>query len=164
MKWLVIYTIAFGVMCSSCGRKMYVASTKDSLSVEIRHKYTERVRDSLIYVPVPYEVEKIVTRDTSSRLENSIAYSEASVSGGFLHHTLENKNVKLPANIQIKEVERVRDSIVYRDKKEVVVQEVNRLTWWQQTKIKGFWVLLAGCLIYIGIKRLPITKIFKTLF
>lgn len=36
-----------------------------------------------------------------------------------------------------------RDSIVYRDRVNTEIVEVEReLTWWQQTKMKGFWVLL----------------------
>ena len=44
-------------------------------------EYRDRVVHDTARVEIPYEVEKIVTRDTVSHLENSFAKSDAKVSG-----------------------------------------------------------------------------------
>lgn len=37
-----------------------------------------------------------------------------------------------------------RDSVIYRNRTNSEILEVERkLTWWQQTKMHGFWVMLA---------------------
>ena len=151
MKNIVLLSIIVILSCSSCCKRFYTASVQDSVRIETRYEYIERVRDTTVYVPVPHEVEKIVTRDTVSHLSNSVAYSDAVVSGGFLYHTLINKNVSLPTIIQIKEVEVVRDSIVYKDRVEVVVREVNRTTWWQRLWIYTGQVLTFCAVILIGV-------------
>ena len=129
MKKIILLSV---IILVSCSKRFYPASVQDSIKVETRTEYIEKLRDTTIYVPVPAEAEKIVTQDTTSHLENSIAYSDATVSGGLLYHSLINKHVSLPAQIQVKEVEVVKDSIVYRDKTETIIQKVNELTWWQK--------------------------------
>ena len=164
MKKLLILITA--ILLCSCSKKFYPpASVQDNIRVETHYEYIEKLRDTTIYVSVPREIEKIVTTDTISYLENTVAYSEAAVSNGFLSHSLVNKRVSLPAVIQVKEVETVRDSIVYRDRTETIIKEVNKLTWWQKTKMKGFWVFLTVFLLNIAyktiIKRFNFLKIWN---
>ena len=162
MRWIIICVFVTCLSCGSCCKRFYTASVQDSVRIETRYEYIERVRDTTVYVPVPHEVEKIVTRDTVSHLSNSVAYSDAVVSGGFLYHTLINKNVSLPTIIQIKEVEVVRDSIVYKDRVEGKIQEVNRLTWWNKIWIytgQVLSMLLGIVILAIIMYRLAIKKL-----
>ena len=162
MKNIVLLSIIVILSCGSCCKRFYTASVQDSVRIETRYEYIERVRDTTVYVPVPHEVEKIVTRDTVSHLSNSVAYSDAVVSGGFLYHSLINKSVSLPAVVQVKEVEVVRDSIVYKDRVEVKIQEVNRLTWWNKIWIytgQVLSMLLGIVILAIVMYRLAIKKL-----
>ena len=119
---------------SSCGAARQVSpSVTDSTRVEV-HTVTETVHDTA-YIELPVIVERIITRDTTSTLENDYARSEASVENGFLHHSLETKAVKVPVEVKTQIV--YRDSLVYRDRVETRTVEVERqLTWWQKAKMK----------------------------
>ena len=159
MKRLILLSI-IALTLGACHRRFYPSSVKDSVKIETRYEYIETLKDTTIYVEVPKEVEKIVTQDTISHLENSIAYSDATVSGGLLYHSLVNKNVSLPATIQVKEVEVIRDSIVFQDRVETFIHEVNYLTWWQK-----LWCTLGKWLTGIGLLFLAykVTRHFLTL-
>jgi len=150
-KYLILAAVA--LVSVACCKRFYPASVTDS--VRVNTHYVEKLRDTVIYVDVPREVEKIITRDTVSHLENSVALSDAVISGGLLFHSLETKPATLPTKVQMKEVEMVRDSIIYRVS--TIVQEINRLTWWQQTQIRGFQLLLvlvaARGVIYLILKK-----------
>lgn len=95
--------LMLAVVATSCGvhKALPLESNKDSVSVVVK----ERViyRDSLIYVEVPAEAESSVLSDTdTSRLETSLALSEAWVSNGNLNHTLQHKpDMRLPKIISI---------------------------------------------------------------
>ena len=88
-----------------------------------------------VYLEVPKIVEKVVTKDTVSVLENEFAKSAASVSDGLLAHSLETKPVQKPVEVQTKTV--YRDSVIFKD---VVVYETveveKELTRWQTFKMK----------------------------
>lgn len=94
---------------------------------------------------VPIESERQTVRDTTSHLETSFSVSDARINpDGSLSHSLANKPQKRPVPTE-KEVI-YRDSIIYQDKKvkvEKIVPVERELTWWQQTQMRGFWVLLA---------------------
>ena len=106
---------------------------QDSTRVEVRYE-TKTVHDTA-YVELPVIVEKVVTLDTASVLENKYAKSAASVSGGVLAHSLETKPVREPVSVEKQIV--YRDSLVYRDKVQTVTVEVEKkLTWWQSFKMK----------------------------
>lgn len=58
----------------------------------------EIIRDSIIHiidtvrVEVPYEkIVEVVPKDTTSQITTSLAFSEAKIEGGYLHHSLEQK-------------------------------------------------------------------------
>ena len=117
----------------------------------------ERVVDTA-YVELPVIVEKVATLDTTSLLENKYAKSEAVVSGGILHHSLETKPVKEPVQVETKIV--YRDSIVFRDRIQTQTVEVEKkLSGWQQAKLRvGGFCFFA--VILIGLYFL-ITSIHK---
>ena len=101
--------------------------------MEVRYE-TKTVHDTA-YVELPVIMEKVVTLDTASVLENKYAKSAASVSGGVLTHSLETKPVREPVSVEKLIV--YRDSLVYRDKVQTVTAEVEKkLTWWQSFKMK----------------------------
>jgi len=79
MKSNIILLIIALVLCGSCCRKFYPASVQESIRVKTRYEYIEKLRDTTVYVEVPREIERIVTRDTISHIENSVAYSDAIV-------------------------------------------------------------------------------------
>lgn len=128
----------------------------------VEHVRTETVyRDRIVHdtatVTVPVEIEKVVTKDTVSHLENSFAKSDAVVAGGFLSHSLESK----PQIIRVPVKVRVTDT-VYR-KAEVITQikKVEKeLSWWQRVRLDAFWVLLFAVLALLAwIFRKPLLKL-----
>lgn len=135
---LLIFILAAVTACCPCHH--LTTSTADSVRVETVVR-TEYIPDT-VFVEVPIESERQIVRDTTSHLETSYAVSDARITpDGSLSHSLANKPQKRPIPTE-KEVI-YRDSIVYRDRVNTEIVEVERkLTWWQQTKMKGFWVLL----------------------
>lgn len=139
MKNLLLILI-FAAVTACCPCRHLTTSTADSVRVETIVR-TEYIPDTVL-VEVPVESERQTVRDTTSHLETSFATSDARINAdGSLSHTLANKPQKRPVPTE-KEVT-YRDSIVYRDRVNTEIVEVEReLTWWQQTKMKGFWVLI----------------------
>ena len=138
---------------SSCGAVRPTApSVTDSTRVEVRTE-TVTVHDTA-YVELPVIVERIATMDTTSTLENTYAKSEATVTAGILHHSLETKPVKVPVEVETHIV--YRDSLVYKDRIETQTVEVPRqLTWWQKTKMKlgvAFLILIVIAILYLFLK------------
>lgn len=138
-------------LCVSCGPARH-ASVSDSTRVEVR-EVTRYVKDT-IYLELPVITERIVTRDTSSRLENDYAVSEASVSGGYLSHSLATKPARTPVETEAREV--VRDSIVFRDRLVEVPVEVEKpLTRWQRTLLalgRTMLAMLCAAALWLGLR------------
>lgn len=143
-----------------CAQQLAATDTQDSVRVETIVRY-ERVLDT-VYIEIPVEIVRETVRDTTSHLETSFAMSDARINpDGSLFHSLENKAQSLPAQLE-KEIV-YRDSIVYRDRVETKMVEVPRdLTWWQQTKMKGFWAMLTILAILLLRKRF--SKYIRMLF
>ena len=108
-------------------------------------------------------VEKVVTLDTASVLENKYAKSEAVVSGGVLTHSLATKPVKEPVAVEFKVIQ--RDSIVYQDRVLTETVEVEKeLTPWQTLKMKtgGLFIGLSiGFILFLIITFFINSKFFK---
>ena len=151
-------TLLFLTLClSACSHRIYpitTTQTKDSVRVE----YRERLVRDTAYIEVPREQETIITRDTSSHLENSYAASDASIQDGMLHHSLETKPQKLAAPVYVQ----VRDTIYVQTssdiQKETIVEIRNELTKGQRRQIVGFWILLAAVIAAAAWK---IARLFK---
>lgn len=137
----IILTLILAAVVSCCPTRHLTTSTQDSVRVETVVRY-ERVLDT-VFIEIPVEIVRQTVRDTTSHLETSYAVSDARITtDGALFHSLENKPQKKPVPTE-KEVI-YRDSLVYRDKIiEKAVPVVRELTWWQQTQMKGFWIVLA---------------------
>lgn len=142
-KLIIIVFIA--ILLTSCGSSRHAATsieTHDSTKVEVRTERIEHI--DTVYVELPRQVERIVTQDTTSRLENDYAVSEARVEAGMLHHTLETKAAKIP--IPVKSTIEKKDSITTNSKAEVEKEKVyieKELTAWQRFRLRGFWILAA---------------------
>lgn len=138
-----------------CGSSRIVAVSseqRDSVRVEYRTQYIERIDTA--YVDLPVVVERTTTRDTLSRLENDYALSVAEIrNSGELFHSLETKPARRPVTVTTMEV--VRDSIVYRDREvkiETPVEVVRPFSRFVKAQIIGFWVLFAALAVWIFTK------------
>lgn len=134
------------VLLTSCGSSRHATTsieTHDSTKVEVRTERIEHI--DTVYIELPRQVERIVTQDTTSRLENDYAVSEARVEAGMLHHTLETKAAKIP--VPVKSTIEKKDSVTTTSKSEVEKEKVyieKELTAWQRFRLNGFWVLAAA--------------------
>lgn len=153
---LTVATVASATFFGCCPFRNLTTGTRDSVRIETIIR-TERIIDTA-FIEVPVEVLRQIVRDTTSHLETSFAVSDARINtDGSLFHSLENKPQNRPVSIE-KEIV-YRDSIVYHDRETEKIVEVPRpLTWWQQTQIRGFYMLLALMLI---ICRKPIISLVK---
>ena len=138
--------LLFTLLLTACGVARPVLES-DNTKVEV--KVVEKIVKDTAWFELPVIVEKVATLDTASVLENKYAKSEAVVTGGVLHQSLQTKPVREPVSVESKET--VRDSIVYRDRIQTKTVEVEKkLTWWQSLKMKtGGVTLLAIVLIVI---------------
>ena len=124
--------LLFTLCLTACGVARPVLES-DNTKVEV--KVVEKIVKDTAWFELPVVVEKVATLDTASVLENKYAKSEAVVSGGVLHHSLQTKPVREPVSVESKET--MRDSIVYRDRIQTRTVEVEKkLTGWQQAKMK----------------------------
>ena len=146
---------------SSCGAaRQAVPERSDSTRVEVR-TITQTVHDTA-YIELPVFVERNVTKDTTSTLENPYAKSEASITDGLLSHSLQTKPTRQPVKIE-KEIV-YRDSIVFRDRTETVTVEVEKkLSKWQSFKMKTGGTTLAILIIAIVTAALYLFLKFKNL-
>ena len=153
-----ITLVLFSALCVACATTRQAAPS-EKIITETRIETV--VQTDTVFLEVPKIVEKIVTSDTVSVLENEYAKSEAFVSDGLLAHSLETKPIQQPVEIQTKIV--YRDSVVFKD---VVVYETveveKELTGWQTFKMKmGGWMLALiiiaiVCLILYIVKPLKL--------
>ena len=136
--------ILLSAVCVACATSRQAAPSEKIL-VETRIETVNKT--DTVYLEVPKIVEKIVTADTVSVLENEYAKSEASVSEGLLAHSLETKPVKQPVEVQTQVV--YRDSVIVKDNVIVQTVEVEKpLTGWQSFKMTmGGWML--GLIIFM---------------
>lgn len=155
---LLLYAVLTWLL-AGCGTNKHlpIEVVRDSVSVVVKESVI--YKDTTIYVEVPMESDKAVLPDSdTSRLETSIAYSEAWVNKGKLNHTLKNKPdlripkiVAMPVYLTTKETEHLASNIIT---KEVEVEK--ELTQWQVFRMMlGTIVLIAiGIwLLFIIIKR-----------
>lgn len=153
----LIAAAAAGAMIPGCCPCRHLAiSSRDSVRVETVIR-AEKIRDTVL-IQVPVESVRQKVRDTTSHLETSYAASDARINpDGSLYHALENKAGKHPVEVEVEIV--YRDSIVYRDRMNQEIVEVERkLTTWQRFRLQGFWVLL--WLLILALKA-PVTAFVK---
>lgn len=137
---------------------VFACSPKVIVQKEVITEYRDRIVHDTATVEIPVEVEKIVTKDTASHLENTYAKSDAVVSEGFLHHSLESipKIIKVPVEVH------VTDTLYKEAEIHTETVEVEKpLTWWQKFRIGAFWWLVGAVVLLLlwTFRKL----IFKTL-
>ena len=124
--------VLFSALCVACAT---VRQAAPSEKIQTETRIETVLQTDTVFLEVPKIVERIVTKDTVSVLENDFACSAAEVSDGLLSHSLETKPVKQPVEVQTKIV--YRDSVVFKD---VVITETveveKELTGWQSFKMR----------------------------
>ena len=153
-----ITLVLFSALCVACATARQAApSEKIITETRIETVY----KTDTILLEIPKIVEKVVTKDTVSVLENNYAKSQAVISDGLLAHSLETKPVQTPVEVQTKIV--YRDSVIVKDNVIIQTVEVEKeLTGWQTFKIKmGGWMLgliiiAIVCLILYIVKPLKL--------
>ncbi len=155
---MAMFAVTF-LGCCPC--RHLSTSVRDSVCVEVRERII-KIHDT-VSVVLPAESEHVRTRDTTATAETSTARATASVCDGWLSLGIEN--VGKPIGVIVDTLILTRDSLIYRQVDNTVRVEVPRpLTWWQQTQIRGFWMLI-GLLIIVcrksiaGIAKWLIQKI-----
>lgn len=138
--FVVVFALALAVL-QSCGPTKVVVQS--DTTVVTKTEYVERWRDTTIEVPVTPDSVAVAVRDTASHLAIKEAISDASIKDGVLTHSLYTNPSYAPSvAVKVKEVEKVRDSLVFI-KEEVPVEVEKELSWWQQTLIRLGYALLA---------------------
>ena len=153
--------VLFSLLCVACGSVKQVTPT-ERVVTETRIKTVYQT--DTVLLEIPKIVEKVVTKDTMSVLENDYAKSQAVVSDGLLAHSLETKPVQKPVEVQTKIV--YRDSVIVKDNVIVQTVEVEKeLTGWQSFKMKmggwflGILIILIVLLILYFVKPLNLIKL-----
>lgn len=154
MKRLTLFAILIAFCAISCSPKIITqvrTEYRDSVVVEVRERL---VRDT-VSVEIPVEVEKVVTRDTVSHLENTYAKSDAVVSDGFLHHSLSSKPqvIYVPVEVPVSDTTTTHSTSAISEREETKIEYVEKkLSWWQKTQVHGFRCMLLFALLFFGWK------------
>ena len=153
--------VLFSLLCVACGSVKQVTPTE---RVVTETRIETVYQTDTVLLEIPKIVEKVVTKDTVSVLENDYAKSQAVISDGLLAHSLETKPIQKPVEVQTKIV--YRDSVIVKDNVIVQTVEVEKdLTGWQTFKMKtggfalGIIVLLIVCVILYFVKPLNLFKL-----
>ena len=153
--------VLFSLLCVACGSLKQVTPTE---RVVTETRIETVFKTDTMFLEVPHIVERVVTKDTVSVLENDYAKSQAVISEGLLAHSLETKPVQKPVEVQTKIV--YRDSVIVKDNVIIQTVEVEKeLTGWQTFKMKtggfalGIIVLLIVCVILYFVKPLNLFKL-----
>ena len=153
--------VLFSLLCVACGSIKQVTPTE---RVVTETRIETVFKTDTVFLEVPKIVERVVTKDTLSVLENEFAKSAASVSDGLLAHSLETKPVQKPVEVQTKIV--YRDSVIVQDRVVTEIQEVEKeLTGWQSFKMKmggwflGILIILIVLMILYFVKPLKLIKL-----
>lgn len=143
---------AFAALLAGCAaQRVAVDHQRDSVAVIVRDSVI--FRDSVLMVEIPKETDKDVVMQTdTSRLETSVAESEAWVADGRLHHTLRNKDwefipvtIKMPERLHYEQ----KDRLVYNRIVETIEVEKS-LNWWERFVMSVGTIAIIAAAIYIG--------------
>lgn len=147
-------------LLTSCAvHKPAQETVRDSVVMTIRDSVI--IRDSIVFVALPEGSASAKLPDTdTSRLQTSLAESEAFVSDGRIHHTLRNRSdALLPVTVQFKERLRAADKSLVRYQRIVEKVEVEKeLSKWQRFIMSLGYGLLVSLTIWIAIKLSKIIR------
>ena len=133
-------------------REVTVIETHDSIHF---------VHDTL-YFDVPMQTAQIVTKDSTSVLENDWAISQVAINkDGTLSHKLESKQQSVPVPFE-KPVE-TKTQVIYRNRDvKVPVPVEKELTKWEKFRLSAFWWLLGASVVCVGVVlRKPLFSIVR---
>ena len=133
-------------------REVTVIETHDSIHF---------VHDTL-YFDVPVQTAQIVTKDSTSVLENDLAISQVAINkDGTLSHKLESKKQIVPVPFE-KPVE-TKTQVIYRNMEvKVPVPVEKELTKWEKFRLSAFWWLLCASVVCVGVVlRKPLFAIVR---
>ena len=152
---VLVLSVLVGCLLYSCGS----SSPKVIEKIVEKEVVTEHIVHDTATVEIPVEVEKIVTRDTVSHLENTYAKSDASVSGGFLSHSLES----IPQFIKVPVAVTVHDTTYIKEETQVETEYVEKeLNWWQKFRLDAFlWLVVIILVLLAWTFRKYLLKLFK---
>lgn len=140
-----------GFLAVSCAAPKAVQDYQRD-SVVLIVKDSVMLRDSVVLVEIPQETDRAVVADTdTSRLETSVAWSQAYVSGGRLYHILTNKDALLPVSITIP----TKVHTEQREKAMIVRQTVEvekELSRWQNFLIALGYSVLVAAAVWLAMK------------
>lgn len=154
---IYILILALWVFGACAPARLTTETQRDSTIVVIRDSVF--LRDTIIQVAIPAEADKAILPDTdTSRLQTSLAESEAFVKAGRLHHTLRNRSETLQ-HVRVQYVDRAHTektaSLAQRHTIETV--EVERpITPWQRLRLRigDVVLILAGAWAVTKLARL----------
>lgn len=108
------------------------------------HDSIHFVHDTLFF-DVPVQTAQIVTKDSTSVLENDWAISHVAINkDGTLSHKLESKPQSVPVPFE-KPVE-TKKQVIYRNREVKVPMPVEKpLTPWEKFRLDAFWWLVGAC-------------------
>lgn len=154
---IYILILALWVFGACAPARLATETQRDSTIVEIRDSVF--LRDTIIQVAIPAEADKAILPDTdTSRLQTSLAESEAFVKDGRLHHTLRNRSEKLqPVCVQYIYRAHTEKTASLAQRQTIKTIEVEHpITPWQRFRLKigDAMLILAGAWIITKLARL----------
>ena len=148
-KSSVVAFIAVLWLVFGCGVPKVVQDyQRDSVAVIVRD--TTIFRDSVVYISIPMERDKaVVFQSDTSRLETSVAKSEAFISeGGRICHTLTTKDALIPIEVKLPKYIHTEQKAMVRNVREVVEVE-KELSRWQRFLQGLGWTSLIAVALWI---------------
>ena len=140
MALMAVLWLVFG-----CGVPKVVQDyQRDSVAYIVRD--TTIFRDSVVYVQIPAESDKaVVFQSDTSRLETSVAKSEAFITeGGRICHTLTNKDALIPIEVKLPKYIHTEQKAMMRNVREVVKVEKELSRWQNFIMTLGYGLLIAA--------------------
>ena len=138
------------LMVSCATPKVAQDYQRDSVVVIVRDSVI--LKDSVVLVEIPTERERLVVAETdTSHLETSVAWSEAYVADGRLHHTLQNKDALLPVKVTLPmkvHSEQREKAMVQRQ----VIEVEKELSRWQNFLIAVGYTVLVAVAVWLVLK------------
>ena len=140
---LLILTAFILSGCGSAKNMPVKIETRDSIITKVV-KDVKYIKDT-VYLEIPAQTAERTTPDSTSHLENDYATSDARINeDGSLYHDLKTKPQRKPQEVEVtvQSTDSTTAEIKYVDS-EVAVEVPGELSWWQKTKMYGFWGWLA---------------------
>lgn len=146
--WLLLL-----ISLASCAAPKVVQDyQRDTVMTVIREEIM--YRDTVVFVPIPQQVERAVLSDSdTSRLETMLAASAAWVNEGRLHHTLRQKDMLMPVEVKLPKYIYTKNDSIIRERQIVETVEVEKqLSRWQRFIMSLGYGLLIAFAIWLAVR------------